>query len=74
VRPHFDEASDALGETIHLARLAVRTWSTWRHGSRTTTCARSAAWADGVPAHAGEWDKALRAEHPDDELPLGDEP
>ncbi|MGX1472490.1 UNVERIFIED_CONTAM: hypothetical protein RKD50_001298 [Streptomyces canus] len=48
----------------------VRTWSTWRHGSHTTTCARSAAWTDGCRRTPG---KPLLAEHCDDELPPGDD-
>jgi DNA-binding IclR family transcriptional regulator len=74
VRPYFDEAPDALGETTHLAR---------RDGSDVAYLAtreshdhlRTISRVDRrVPAHAGALDKALRAEHPDDELPLGDEP
>ena len=73
VRPYLDEASDALGETIHLARLDgsdVVYLATRESHEYLRTISRVGR---RVPAHAGALGKALLAERPDDELPLGDE-
>ncbi|WP_405820595.1 IclR family transcriptional regulator [Streptomyces sp. NBC_01390] len=69
-RPHLDEASDALGETIHLARLDgpdVVYLATRESHEYSRTISRVGR---RVPAHAGALGKALLAERPDDELPL----
>ncbi|MEH0419421.1 IclR family transcriptional regulator [Streptomyces sp. B21-083] len=69
-RPHLDEASDALGETIHLARLDgpdVVYLATRESHEYPRTISRVGR---RVPAHAGALGKALLAERPDDELPL----
>ncbi|MYT04014.1 MULTISPECIES: IclR family transcriptional regulator [Streptomyces] len=74
VRPYLDEASDALGETIHLARLDgadVVYLATRESHEYLRTISRVGR---RVPAHAGALGKALLAERPDDELPLGDGP
>lgn len=71
VRPYLDEASEALGETIHMGLPTAGTWRTWRRGSRTSTCGRSAGWAMRLPAHVGALGKALLAEWPDEQLPEG---
>ncbi|CAL9295808.1 IclR family transcriptional regulator [Streptomyces sp. SudanB52_2052] len=74
VRPYLDEASDALGETIHLARLDGRDvvyLATRESHEYLRTISRVGR---RVPAHAGALGKALLAERPDDELPFGDEP
>jgi DNA-binding IclR family transcriptional regulator len=74
VRPYLDEASDALGETIHLARLDgsdVVYLATRESHEYLRTISRVGR---RVPAHAGALGKALLAERDDDELPLGDEP
>ncbi|MFI6439385.1 IclR family transcriptional regulator [Streptomyces sp. NPDC050759] len=74
VRPYLDEASDALGETIHLARLDgsdVVYLATRESHEYLRTISRVGR---RVPAHAGALGKALLAERADDELPLGDEP
>ncbi|MFD5318751.1 IclR family transcriptional regulator [Streptomyces sp. NPDC127098] len=70
VRPHLDEASDALGETIHLARLDgpdVVYLATRESHEYLRTIDRVGR---RVPAHAGALGKALLAERPDDALPL----
>ncbi|MFJ4081636.1 IclR family transcriptional regulator [Streptomyces iakyrus] len=70
VRPYLDEASDALGETIHMARLDgpdvvyVATRESHEYLRTISRVGRR------VPAHAGGLGKALLAERPDDELPL----
>lgn len=74
VRPYLDEASDALGETIHLARLDgsdVVYLATRESHEYLRTISRVGR---RVPVHAGALGKALLAERPDDELPLGEEP
>jgi DNA-binding IclR family transcriptional regulator len=74
VRPYLDEASDALGETIHLARLDgtdVVYLATRESHEYARTLSRVGR---RVPAHAGALGKALLAERPDDELPLPAEP
>ncbi|MEU9186583.1 IclR family transcriptional regulator [Streptomyces sp. NPDC048484] len=73
VRPYLDEASDALGETIHLARLDgpnVVYLATRESHEYLRTISRVGR---RVPAHAGALGKALLAERPDDELPLPDD-
>ncbi|MFD7705934.1 IclR family transcriptional regulator [Streptomyces sp. NPDC059785] len=74
VRPYLDEASDALGETIHLARLDgpdVVYLATRESHEYLRTISRVGR---RVPAHAGALGKALLAERPDAELPLPDGP
>ncbi|ANS63283.1 IclR-family transcriptional regulator [Streptomyces lincolnensis] len=74
VRPYLDEASDGLGETIHLARLDgsdVVYLATRESHEYLRTISRVGR---RVPAHAGALGKALLAERPDHELPLPDEP
>ncbi|MER5257015.1 IclR family transcriptional regulator [Streptomyces sp. NPDC002855] len=74
IRPYLDEASDALGETIHLARLDgpnVVYLATRESHEYLRTISRVGR---RVPAHAGALGKALLAERPDDELPLGQGP
>ncbi|MFG2503801.1 IclR family transcriptional regulator [Streptomyces sp. NPDC048441] len=74
VRPYLDEASDALGETIHLARLDgphVVYLATRESHEYARTISRVGR---RVPAHAGALGKALLAERPDAELPLPDGP
>lgn len=74
VRPYLDEASDALGETIHMARLDgpdvvyVATRESHEYLRTISRVGRR------VPAHAGGLGKALLAERPDDELPLSNGP
>ncbi|MFJ2234924.1 IclR family transcriptional regulator [Streptomyces sp. NPDC087859] len=72
VRPYFDEASDALGETIHMARLDgadVVYLATRESHEYLRTISRVGR---RVPAHAGALGKALLAERADDELPFAD--
>ncbi|MFF3484019.1 IclR family transcriptional regulator [Streptomyces sp. NPDC002701] len=74
VRPYLDEASDALGETIHLARLDgpdVVYLATRESHEYLRTISRVGR---RVPAHAGALGKALLAERPDAELPLPPDP
>lgn len=74
IRPYLDEASDALGETIHLARLDgpnVVYLATRESHEYLRTISRVGR---RVPAHAGALGKALLAERPDSELPLADGP
>ena len=71
VRPFLDEASDALGETIHLGRLDGRDvayLATRESHAYLRTISRVGR---RLPAHAGALGKALLAERPDDELPEG---
>ncbi|MEV0978048.1 IclR family transcriptional regulator [Streptomyces sp. NPDC049915] len=71
VRPYLDEASDALGETIHLGRLdghSVAYLATRESHEYLRTISRVGR---RLPAHAGALGKALLAEHPDDDLPEG---
>ncbi|WP_217241775.1 IclR family transcriptional regulator [Streptomyces sp. AC555_RSS877] len=72
VRPYLDEASDALGETIHMARLDgtdVVYLATRESHEYLRTISRVGR---RVPAHAGALGKALLAERADDELPFAD--
>ncbi|MFS8204305.1 IclR family transcriptional regulator (plasmid) [Streptomyces sp. CWNU-52B] len=72
VRPYLDEASDALGETIHLARLDgpdVVYLATRESHEYLRTISRVGR---RIPAHAGALGKALLAERPDDGLPVPD--
>lgn len=74
VRPYLDEASDALGETIHLARLDgcdVVYLATRESHEYLRTISRVGR---RVPAHAGALGKALLAERSDDELPFPNGP
>ncbi|SOE24548.1 transcriptional regulator, IclR family [Streptomyces sp. OK228] len=74
VRPYLDEASDALGETIHLARLDgadVVYLATRESHEYARTLSRVGR---RVPAHAGALGKALLAERPDSELSLPAQP
>ncbi|WP_327684325.1 IclR family transcriptional regulator [Streptomyces sp. NBC_00467] len=70
LRPYLDEASDALGETIHLARLDgpdvvyLATRESHEYLRAFSRVGRR------LPAHAGALGKALLAERPDTELPL----
>lgn len=70
VRPYLDKASDALGETIHLARLDgpdvvyLATRESHEHPRTISRVGRR------VPTHAGALGKALPAERADDELPF----
>jgi DNA-binding IclR family transcriptional regulator len=71
VRPYLDEASDALGETIHLARLDgmdVAYLATRESHEYLRTISRVGR---RLPAHAGALGKALLAERPDEALPEG---
>lgn len=71
VRPYLDEASDALGETIHLGRLDGRDvayLATRESHAYPRTISRVGR---RLPAHVGALGKALLAERPDDELPEG---
>jgi DNA-binding IclR family transcriptional regulator len=74
VRPYLDEASDALGETIHMARLDgadVVYLATRESHEYLRTISRVGR---RVPAHAGGLGKALLAERADAELPLTADP
>ncbi|MFD4602614.1 IclR family transcriptional regulator [Streptomyces sp. NPDC058464] len=71
VRPYLDEASEALGETIHLARLDGRDvayLATRESHEYLRTISRVGR---RLPAHAGALGKALLAERPDADLPVG---
>ncbi|MEU6066062.1 MULTISPECIES: IclR family transcriptional regulator [Streptomyces] len=71
VRPYLDEASEALGETIHLGRLDGRDvayLATRESHEYVRTISRVGR---RLPAHAGALGKALLAERPDAELPEG---
>ncbi|QFQ97115.1 IclR family transcriptional regulator [Streptomyces phaeolivaceus] len=71
VRPYLDEASEALGETIHLARLDgmdVAYLATRESHEYLRTISRVGR---RLPAHAGALGKALLAERPDTDLPDG---
>lgn len=71
VRPYLDEASDALGETIHLGRLDGRDvayLATRESHEYLRTISRVGR---RLPAHAGALGKALLAERGDEELPEG---
>jgi DNA-binding IclR family transcriptional regulator len=71
VRPYLDEASEALGETIHMGRLDGRDvayLATRESHEYLRTISRVGR---RLPAHAGALGKALLAERPDAELPEG---
>ncbi|MEU9455605.1 IclR family transcriptional regulator [Streptomyces sp. NPDC048277] len=71
VRPYLDEASEALGETIHLGRLDGRDvayLATRESHEYLRTINRVGR---RLPAHAGALGKALLAERPDTGLPGG---
>ncbi|WP_329217197.1 IclR family transcriptional regulator [Streptomyces sp. NBC_01485] len=71
VRPYLDEASEALGETIHLGRLdgrSVAYLATRESHEYLRTISRVGR---RLPAHAGALGKALLAQRPDEELPEG---
>ncbi|GAA2762407.1 IclR family transcriptional regulator [Streptomyces paradoxus] len=71
VRPCLDEASEALGETIHMGRLDGRDvayLATRESHEYLRTISRVGR---RLPAHAGALGKALLAERPDGELPQG---
>ena len=71
VRPYLDEASQALGETIHMARLDGRDvayLATRESHEYLRTISRVGR---RLPAHAGALGKALLAERPDADLPDG---
>ncbi|WP_329350916.1 IclR family transcriptional regulator [Streptomyces sp. NBC_01261] len=71
VRPYLDEASQALGETIHLGRLDGRDvayLATRESHEYLRTISRVGR---RLPAHVGALGKALLAERPDAELPAG---
>ncbi|MDX6361937.1 MAG: hypothetical protein QOC85_940 [Streptomyces sp.] len=70
-RPHLDEASQALGETLHLGRLDgwdVAYLATRESHEYLRTISRVGR---RLPAHVGALGKALLAERPDDALPAG---
>lgn len=69
VRPYLDEASDILGETIHMGRLDgtdVTYLATRESHEYLRTISRVGR---RLPAHAGALGKALLAERPDEALP-----
>ncbi len=69
-RPYLDEASEALGETVHLARLDgpdVVYLATRESHAYLRTISRVGR---RLPAHASALGKSLLAERRDDELPL----
>ncbi|MEU9389431.1 IclR family transcriptional regulator [Streptomyces sp. NPDC048324] len=71
VRPYLDEASEALGETIHLGRLDGRDvayLATRESHEYLRTISRVGR---RLPAHVGALGKALLAERPDEGLPEG---
>ncbi|MFB6703276.1 IclR family transcriptional regulator [Streptomyces sp. NPDC056333] len=71
VRPYLDEASEALGETIHMGRLDggdVAYLATRESHEYLRTISRVGR---RLPAHAGALGKALLAERPDSTLPEG---
>ncbi|EGX56363.1 IclR family transcriptional regulator [Streptomyces zinciresistens K42] len=71
VRPYLDEASQALGETVHMARLDgadVAYLATRESHAHLRTISRVGR---RLPAHAGALGKALLAERPDGALPEG---
>ncbi|CAM5676286.1 IclR family transcriptional regulator [Streptomyces fumanus] len=71
VRPYLDEASEALGETIHLGRLDGRDvayLATRESHEYLRTISRVGR---RLPAHAGALGKALLAERLDEDLPEG---
>jgi DNA-binding IclR family transcriptional regulator len=71
VRPYLDEASEALGETIHMGRLDgtdVAYLATRESHEYLRTISRVGR---RLPAHAGALGKALLAERPDEAVPAG---
>lgn len=71
VRPYLDEASQALGETIHMGRLdgrGVAYLATRESHEYLRTISRVGR---RLPAHVGALGKALLAERPDADLPEG---
>lgn len=71
VRPYLDEASQALGETIHLGRLDGRNvayLATRESHEYLRTISRVGR---RLPAHVGALGKALLAERPAEDLPEG---
>lgn len=71
VRPCLDEASEALGETIHLGRLdghGVAYLATRESHEYLRTISRVGR---RLPAHAGALGKALLAQRPDADIPEG---
>lgn len=71
VRPYLDEASEALGETIHLGRLDGRDvayLATRESHEYLRTISRVGR---RLPAHAGALGKALLAQQPDEAVPQG---
>ncbi|GAA3817878.1 IclR family transcriptional regulator [Streptomyces phyllanthi] len=69
VRPYLDEASDALGETIHMGRLDgtdIAYLATRESHEYLRTISRVGR---RLPAHAGALGKALLAERPAEALP-----
>lgn len=71
VRPYLDEASQALGETLHLGRLDgrhVAYLATRESHEYLRTISRVGR---RLPAHVGALGKALLAERGDEELPEG---
>ncbi|MBA8942758.1 IclR family transcriptional regulator [Streptomyces calvus] len=71
VRPYLDEASDALGETIHMGRLDgydVAYLATRESHEYLRTISRVGR---RLPAHMGALGKALLAERADEDLPEG---
>lgn len=71
VRPYLEEASEALGETIHMGRLDgwdVAYLATRESHEYLRTISRVGR---RLPAHVGALGKALLAERPDAELPEG---
>ncbi|MDN3020302.1 IclR family transcriptional regulator [Streptomyces sp. S.PB5] len=71
VRPYLDEASEALGETIHMGRLDghdVAYLATRESHEYLRTISRVGR---RLPAHVGALGKVLLAERPDGELPPG---
>ena len=71
VRPYLDEASQALGETVHMGRLDgtdVAYLATRESHEYLRTISRVGR---RLPAHVGALGKALLAERPDEDLPEG---
>lgn len=71
VRPYLDEASQELGETIHMGRLDgadVAYLATRESHEYLRTISRVGR---RLPAHAGALGKALLAERPDEAVPAG---
>jgi DNA-binding IclR family transcriptional regulator len=71
VRPYLDEASETLGETIHMGRLDgadVAYLATRESHEYLRTISRVGR---RLPAHAGALGKALLAERPDEAVPAG---